>query len=107
MHGVAAEIPKEIVVLFEDGDLDTATSQQIAEHHAGRSTADDAAGVLYDLRRHVTSLLFRVSLICTSDARTFTANTAPGKTRSKLRDLISQLRRDRNRRNYGGARKCF
>jgi hypothetical protein len=57
MHGVATEIPEEIVVLFEDSDLNTAASQEITEHHAGRPTTDDTAGRLYNLRRHARSPL--------------------------------------------------
>jgi hypothetical protein len=31
-------------VLFEDGDRDAGTGEEIAEHDSGRASADDAAG---------------------------------------------------------------
>ena len=43
MHGVAAEIPEEIGVLFQHQRLDAGATQEISEHHAGRTAADDAA----------------------------------------------------------------
>src|SRR5262245_16389292 len=33
MHGVAAEVAQEVPALFDDGDVDTRASQQIAAHH--------------------------------------------------------------------------
>ena len=43
MHGIAAEIPEEIGVLFQHKRLDAGATQQIPQHHAGRTAADDAA----------------------------------------------------------------
>ena len=42
MDRVAAEVAEEVVVLFEYGDVDSCSREQIAEHHARRSGADDA-----------------------------------------------------------------
>jgi hypothetical protein len=46
MHGIAAEIAEEIVMLFEHCDLDTIASQEISQHHTGRSATHNAAGRL-------------------------------------------------------------
>ena len=43
MHGVAAKIAEEVGVLFQHHDIDAGAPEQIAEHHAGRPAADDAA----------------------------------------------------------------
>ncbi len=43
MHGVAAKIPEEVGVLFQHHDVDPGAAQQIAQHHAGGTAADDAA----------------------------------------------------------------
>ena len=43
MHGVAAEIAEEIGVLFQHDRFDSGAPEQIAQHHAGRPAADDAA----------------------------------------------------------------
>ena len=43
MHGVAAEIAEEVGVLLQHHDVDPGAAQEIAEHHAGRPAADDAA----------------------------------------------------------------
>jgi hypothetical protein len=43
MDGVAAEIAQEIGVLFQHRDAHAGARQQIAEHHAGGSAADDAS----------------------------------------------------------------
>ena len=43
MHGVAAKIPEEIGVLFQHHVIDAGAAEQIAQHHAGRTAADDAA----------------------------------------------------------------
>jgi hypothetical protein len=51
MHGVAAKIPEEIRVLFQHDRLDTGAAEQIAQHHAGRPAADDAAPGFYRARR--------------------------------------------------------
>ena len=39
MHGVAAEVAEEILVLLQHRDVDASSRQQIAEHHARRSAA--------------------------------------------------------------------
>ena len=44
MHGVAPEIPQEIGVLLKHHDIDAGPRQQVAQHHAGRPAAGDAAG---------------------------------------------------------------
>jgi hypothetical protein len=44
MDGVAAEVAEEVFVFFKYGDVDALTGEQEAEHDAGRSSADDAAG---------------------------------------------------------------
>ena len=43
MDGVAAEVAEEVVVLFEDGDVDAVAGEEEAEHHAGRAATYDAA----------------------------------------------------------------
>src|SRR5690349_14717349 len=54
MHGISAKIAQEIGMLFENGDWDTSARQQEAEHHPGRTSADNAAGGFH--RRHGLSL---------------------------------------------------
>jgi hypothetical protein len=44
MNCVAAEIAQEVGVLLQYGDGHAGARQQKAEHHPGRSAADDAAG---------------------------------------------------------------
>ena len=44
VDGVAAEVAEEVLVLFEDGDVDAGAGEQEAEHHAGGASADDAEG---------------------------------------------------------------
>jgi hypothetical protein len=44
MHGVAAEIAIEVRVLFEHGDVHAIARKQVAKHHSGWASADDAAG---------------------------------------------------------------
>jgi hypothetical protein len=44
VDGVAAEVAKEVFVFFEDGDGDTGSGEEEAEHDAGWASADDAAG---------------------------------------------------------------
>lgn len=44
MDGVAAEVAEEVLVFFEDGDIDAGASEEEAEHDSGGATADDAAG---------------------------------------------------------------
>ena len=53
MHGIAAKIPEEIGVLFQHHRLDAGAAEQIAEHHAGRAAADDAAAGIYRARGFV------------------------------------------------------
>ena len=43
MHGVAAEIAKEVIVLFQNGDSNAGTRQKISQHHARGATAHYAA----------------------------------------------------------------
>ncbi len=46
VDGVPAEVAEEVVVLFQDGDVDAAACQQQTEDHARRPAADDATGGL-------------------------------------------------------------
>jgi hypothetical protein len=43
MDGVATKIAQKVGVFFEDNNIYTRASQQEAEHHSSRATADDAA----------------------------------------------------------------
>ena len=43
MHGVAAKIAEEIGMFLQHDRIDAGAAQQIAQHHAGRTAADDAA----------------------------------------------------------------
>ena len=43
MHGVTPEIPQEIGVLLKHDHIDAGARQQIAQHHARRAAAGDAA----------------------------------------------------------------
>ena len=43
VDGVAAEVPQEVRVLLEHGDLDPGTGQQQPEHHPRRAAPDHAA----------------------------------------------------------------
>ena len=43
MHGVAAKIPEEVGVFLQHQRVDAGAAEQIAQHHAGRAAADDAA----------------------------------------------------------------
>jgi hypothetical protein len=43
MHGIAAKIPEEVSVFLQHQRVDAGAAEQIAEHHAGRAAADDAA----------------------------------------------------------------
>ena len=47
MHGVAAEIAEEIGMLLQHHDVDPGAAQEISEHHAGGTAADDAAADLH------------------------------------------------------------
>ncbi|GAA0008550.1 hypothetical protein BRDID11002_85600 [Bradyrhizobium diazoefficiens] len=47
MHGVAAKVAKEIRMLLQHHDVDARAPQEIAEHHAGGSAADDATPDFY------------------------------------------------------------
>src|SRR3954447_25947627 len=53
MHGVAAKIPEEIIMLFQNHDIDAGASEKIAEHHAGWPATDDAAANLDHLSRRL------------------------------------------------------
>ena len=44
MDGVAAKIAQEVLVLLQHDHVDAGARQQQAEHHAGRTAADDRAG---------------------------------------------------------------
>ncbi len=39
MHGVAAKVAEEVLVLFQYGDFHASARQQVAEHDAGRPSA--------------------------------------------------------------------
>lgn len=41
---ITAEIPEEVLVFFEDCDIDTSTCEQKPEHDSSRASADYAAG---------------------------------------------------------------
>ncbi len=56
MNGIAAKIAQEIAVLFQHQDFDPGARQQIAQHHAGRPAAGDAAAHGNFLRCHGLSL---------------------------------------------------
>ncbi len=58
VHGVAAEVPQEVLVLLQHGDLDTGAGHEQAEHHPGRATADDEAGRALFIR-HALNLTLR------------------------------------------------
>jgi hypothetical protein len=42
MHGIAAKIAEKIRMLFQDDDAHSGAREEKAEHHSGRSAADDA-----------------------------------------------------------------
>jgi hypothetical protein len=46
MDGVSAEVAQEIAVFFEDEDFDARAGQKEPEHHAGGSSAYNAAARL-------------------------------------------------------------
>ena len=52
MDGVAAKIAEEIGVLLQHDDVDAGPRQQEAQHHPGRTAADDAATRREGFRRH-------------------------------------------------------
>ena len=43
MHGVAAKVAEEIRMLLQHHDIDAGAAEEITEHHASRTSADDAA----------------------------------------------------------------
>ena len=43
VYSIAAEIADEVSVLFQHCDINACTRKQKAEHHSGRTAADDAA----------------------------------------------------------------
>jgi hypothetical protein len=61
MHSIAAEVPKEILMLFEHRNRYTLTSQQIAQHDARRTAAYNATcGFQWELG-HRSMFLSRVA----------------------------------------------
>ncbi len=44
VNSVAAEVAVEVGVFFEDGDVSAGAGEEVGEHHAGGTAADDAAG---------------------------------------------------------------
>jgi hypothetical protein len=60
MDRVTAEITQEIRVLFQHHDVDAGAGEQVAEHHAGRTTARDGASRGNLLARHVLFYLAAV-----------------------------------------------
>jgi hypothetical protein len=44
VDGIAAEIAEEVLVLFEDEDIDSGAGEEEGEEHASRAAASDAAG---------------------------------------------------------------
>lgn len=44
VNSITAEIAEEVLVFFEDCDIDTGTGEQKSEHDAGGASADYAAG---------------------------------------------------------------
>ena len=77
MHGVAAEVAEEIRMLLQHHDIDAGAPQEIAEHHARRSAADDATphfhrGALGALRRiwfHGRILIYDLSFLCSAASK--------------------------------------
>jgi len=53
MDRVAAKIAQEVRVFFQHDDIDAGTREQEAEHHAGRTAADDATTGREMFRFHV------------------------------------------------------
>ena len=43
VDGVAAEVAEEVFVFFEDSDVDALAGEEETEHHAGGTSANDAA----------------------------------------------------------------
>jgi hypothetical protein len=58
MKRVAAKVAQEILVLFQDDDIDAITGEKKAGHHACRSAAHDAAARFYRFH-HQSGLLKR------------------------------------------------
>src|SRR5271169_5625084 len=50
MHGITTKITEEVGVLFQNHRLDAGAAEQVAQHHAGRTAADDAAAGFYRAR---------------------------------------------------------
>jgi hypothetical protein len=61
MHSIAAEVPKEILMLFEHRNRYTLASQQIPQHDARRTAADNATGRLQWWVGHKSMFLSRVA----------------------------------------------
>jgi hypothetical protein len=54
VHGVAAEVPEEVGVLLQDLYVDTRTSEEQTENHAGGAAAGhDTGGTLAGVRHPV------------------------------------------------------
>ena len=69
MHGVAAEIAQEIGVLLKYRHHDPGARQQQAQHHPGRTAADDAAAGMYGCSSdgaHRTSMAHAAAMAATS-----------------------------------------
>jgi hypothetical protein len=47
MHRVATKIPEEVGMFLQHQRFDTGAPQQISQHHAGGTTADNAASGVY------------------------------------------------------------
>ncbi len=52
MHGIAAKIAEEIVMLLQHGDGYSGPRQQVAEHHPRRPTAYNTACGFVSFVRH-------------------------------------------------------
>ena len=52
-HAVAAEIAQEITMLFKYSNIDASTRKQKTEHHAGRTSAYNAATNFNFFHKHI------------------------------------------------------
>jgi hypothetical protein len=52
MDGVAAKVAEEVIVLFQHCDRDPGARQQVTQHDAGGSAADNATGGFQSLVWH-------------------------------------------------------
>src|SRR5262249_39063783 len=46
VHGVATEVAQKVGMLFKHDDFETCACEQQTQHHAGRTTTDDATARL-------------------------------------------------------------